>query len=117
MFLPVFDPETDYYDALRKRSPFCVNAICMIAAKVRDGGSEPSETYIRCLQEVHAISCATLFSPVLRQEAVQAMIIIAGWGAGPKDSGWLSCGHATRMAQEIGTEKCPKDVRLHPYII
>ena len=29
--------------------------------------------YRLCLQETQAIACATLFSPVIRQEAVQAM--------------------------------------------
>lgn len=33
----------------------------------------PSEVYIKCLEEVQTISCATLFAPVTRQEAVQAM--------------------------------------------
>ncbi len=65
----------------------------MVAARVRDGGGEiscpcpgrhavnpifafsgkPSEVYTKCLQEVQTISCATLFAPVLRVEAVQAM--------------------------------------------
>lgn len=102
MFLPVYDAATDTYDALHKRSPFSVNAICMVAAKVRDGGGPPSEAYKKCLKEVHDITCATLFAPVTRQEVVQAMILVAGWGAGPKDSGWLTCGHATRMALELG---------------
>jgi hypothetical protein len=31
------------------------------------------EVYTKCLQEVQTISCATLFAPVLRVEAVQAM--------------------------------------------
>jgi hypothetical protein len=43
---------------------------------------------------------ATMFSPVTRQEAVQATIIIAGWST---DGGWLSLGHAVRMAFEIST--------------
>jgi hypothetical protein len=34
---------------------------------------KPSEVYSKCLQEVQTISCATLFAPVLRVEAVQAM--------------------------------------------
>lgn len=34
---------------------------------------KPSEVYTKCLQEVQTISCATLFAPVLRVEAVQAM--------------------------------------------
>ena len=62
----------------------------MVAARVRDGGGKtsrtakratthtsssgkPSELYTKCLQEVQTISCATLFAPVLRIEAVQAM--------------------------------------------
>ena len=34
---------------------------------------DPSETYLKCLEAVQTISCATLFAPVTRQEAVQAM--------------------------------------------
>jgi len=65
----------------------------MVAARVRDGGGKiysphrgrnvlnhifvssgkPSDVYSKCLQEVQTISCATLFAPVLRVEAVQAM--------------------------------------------
>ncbi len=33
----------------------------------------PGDVFKKCLEEVQAISCATLFSPVTRQEAVQAM--------------------------------------------
>ena len=39
-FLPVFDATVDTYDALHERSPFAVDCICMVAAKVRDGGGE-----------------------------------------------------------------------------
>ena len=40
-FLSVFDATVDTYDALHKRSPFAVDCICMVAAKVRDGGGKP----------------------------------------------------------------------------
>ncbi|KAJ3575974.1 hypothetical protein NP233_g731 [Leucocoprinus birnbaumii] len=100
-FLPVFDKDTDTYDALHERSPFAVNCICMVAARVRDGGGAPSETYLRCLEEVQSISCATLFAPVMRCEAVQAMILVSGWS----DNGWLSGGHAVRMAMEYSMHK------------
>jgi len=59
-----------------------------------------SDTYKRILDEVQKIAMATMFSPVTRQEAVQATIIIAGWST---DGGWLSLGHAVRMAIEIST--------------
>ncbi|KAI0719989.1 hypothetical protein C8T65DRAFT_634520 [Cerioporus squamosus] len=100
-FLPVFDANVDTYDALHERSPFAVDCICMVAAKVRDGGGNPSDIFLKCLEEVQAISCATLFSPVTRQEAVQAMILVSGWS----DNGWLSGGHAVRMAMELSMHK------------
>jgi hypothetical protein len=37
-FLPVFDCQVDTFDALHERSPFAVDAICMVAARVKDGG-------------------------------------------------------------------------------
>ncbi|KAI0048332.1 hypothetical protein FA95DRAFT_1517530 [Auriscalpium vulgare] len=100
-FLPVFDSSVDTYESLHERSPFAVDSICMVAAKVRDGGGKSSEEYEKCLAEVQAISCATLFSPVMRQEAVQAMILVSGWS----DNGWLSGGHAVRMALELSMHK------------
>ncbi|CAE6484908.1 unnamed protein product [Rhizoctonia solani] len=98
-FLPVFDMAVDTYDALHSRSPFCVNTICMVAARVRDGGE--SETYQKCRQEVEDISRHTLFTPVVRQEAVQAMVLVSGWST----NGWLPGGHAVRMGLEIGMHK------------
>ncbi|PIL31746.1 transcription factor [Ganoderma sinense ZZ0214-1] len=100
-FLPVFDASMDTYDGLHERSPFAVDVICMVAAKVRDGGGNPSDVFMKCLEEVQAISCATLFSPVTRQEAVQAMVLVSGWS----DNGWLSGGHAVRMAMELSMHK------------
>lgn len=99
-FLPVFDSNSDTYDSLHKRSPFAVDCICMVAARTRDG-AHPSEIYIKILEEVQAISCATLFAPVMRSEAVQAMILVSGWS----DNGWLSGGHAVRMAMELSMHK------------
>ncbi|KAJ6519653.1 hypothetical protein C8R45DRAFT_952252 [Mycena sanguinolenta] len=100
-FLPVFDSNSDTFDALHDRSPFAVDCICMVAARVRDGGGKASDTYLQTLEEVQTISRATLFSPVTRHEAVQAMILVAGWS----DNGWLSGGHAVRMAMELSMHK------------
>ncbi|TFY81848.1 hypothetical protein EWM64_g2171 [Hericium alpestre] len=100
-FLSIFDVNVDTYESLHERSPFAFDSICMVAAKVRDGGGKPSEVYTKCLQEVQAMSCATLFSPVMRHEAVQAMIIVSGWS----DNGWLTGGHAVRMALELSMHK------------
>ena len=87
---PVFDANLDTYEALHERSPFAVDSICMVAARVRDGGGmdnflrklgtlniivsgKSSELYLKCLEEVQAISSATLFAPVVRSETVQSM--------------------------------------------
>jgi len=75
-----------------------------------------SEIHLKCLEEVQAISSATLFAPVVRCEAVQSMslsifeciqflmintllllVLVSGWS----DNGWLSGGHAVRMAMEL----------------
>ncbi|KAG6887862.1 hypothetical protein C0995_012113 [Termitomyces sp. Mi166 len=99
--IPVFDEAHDTFDTLHERSPFAVDCICMVAARVRDGGGTPSDIHIKILEEVQMISCATLFAPVMRSEAVQAMILVAGWS----DNGWLSGGHAVRMAMELSMHK------------
>ncbi|KAI0271423.1 hypothetical protein BC834DRAFT_818298 [Gloeopeniophorella convolvens] len=107
-FLPVFNSEMDTFSSLHERSPFAVDSICMVAARVRDGGGKPSHVYTQLLQEVQTISCATLFAPVMRIEAVQAMILVSGWS----DNGWLSGGHAVRMALELSLHRAwPKLLR------
>lgn len=107
-FLPVFDANVDTYDSLHERSPFAVDCICMVAALVRDGGGTPSDIFLKCQEEVHTISQATLFLPVTRQEPVRAMILVSGWS----ENGWLSGGHAVRMAMELSMHKAwPKLLR------
>ncbi|KAF8323272.1 hypothetical protein DL93DRAFT_665752 [Clavulina sp. PMI_390] len=101
-FLPAFDPSYDTYESLSQRSPFCFDVICMIAAKVRARGGPMSETYKRIYAEVQRIAGASLFAPVVRQEAIQAMIMVAGWST---DGGWLSLGHAVRMAFEFNMHR------------
>ncbi|KAJ2932671.1 hypothetical protein H1R20_g4425, partial [Candolleomyces eurysporus] len=110
-FLPVFNHEMDTYDSLHERSPFAVDAICMVAARVRDAGGKPSEVHLKLLEEVQNIARATLFAPVVRAEAVQAMVLVSGWS----DNGWLSGGHAVRMAMELSMHMAwPK---LHQRIV
>jgi hypothetical protein len=70
---PIFDANADTFDALHERSPFAVDAICMVAARVRDAGGPPSEVHQKLLEEVHSIAKATLFAPVLHAETIQAM--------------------------------------------
>ena len=78
------------------------------------------------INEVRHICAQTLFAPVSSFDAVRAVgkliltsetdsiligcpVLLAGWSP----NGWLTCGHAVRMALEIGLDQSwPKLVRL-----
>jgi hypothetical protein len=98
LFVPLFDPLHDTYEDLKERSPWCFNAILAVASKIRAGNGPPSVTFYKCLEEAQMIARSTLFGPVVRKEAVQAMLLLAAWSTG----GWLPCGHALRMALDLG---------------
>jgi hypothetical protein len=72
-FIPCFDPSQDTWDSLRARSPFSITSIIMVGARVRDGGGPISDTQRLCREHAQRIAVGTLFNPVARIEAVQAM--------------------------------------------
>lgn len=98
LFIPLFDPSYDTYDDLKERSPWCFDVILAVASKIRAGNGLPSVTYHKCLDEAQWVARSTLFGPVVRKEAVQAMLLLAAWST----SGWLPSGHALRMALDLG---------------
>ncbi len=131
----MFDATIDTYDALHDRSPFAVNCICMVAARVRDGGGRISLISPRrclCSRIIYRQSQRNLpqmsrrsSNVILRYtilscgppggcsgyECVErnivwrigvlhlsfSLVLVSGWS----DNGWLSGGHAVRMAMEI----------------
>lgn len=101
LFIPLFDPSYDTYESLKERTPFCFDAILAVAAKIRAGCGPPGATFYRCLEEAQGIARSTLFGPVVRKEAVQAMLLLAAWST----SGWLPSGHAMRMALDLGLHR------------
>jgi hypothetical protein len=98
LFIPLFDPSYDTYEALKERSPWCFDVILAVASKIRAGNGPPSATFYKCLEEAQGIARSTLFGPAVRMEAVQAMLLLAAWST----SGWLPCGHALRMGLDLG---------------
>ncbi|KAG8890381.1 hypothetical protein FRB98_008956 [Tulasnella sp. 332] len=86
IFIPLFDPAYDTFEGLRERTPFCFDAILAVAAKIRAGTG---------------IARSTLFGPVVRKEAVQAMLLLSAWST----NGWLPSGHAMRMALDLGLHR------------
>lgn len=97
LFIPLFDASYDTYEALKERSPWCFNAVLAVASKIRAGNGPPSVTFYKCLEEAQGIARSTLFGPVVRKEAVQAMLLLAAWST----NGWLPCGHALRMGLDL----------------
>ncbi|KAG8999994.1 hypothetical protein FRB94_008806 [Tulasnella sp. JGI-2019a] len=101
IFIPLFDPAYDTFEGLRDRTPFCFDAILAVAAKIRAGTGPPTATFHRCLEEAQGIARSTLFGPVVRKEAVQAMLLLSAWST----NGWLPSGHAMRMALDLGLHR------------
>ncbi|KAG8906158.1 hypothetical protein FRB99_007472 [Tulasnella sp. 403] len=101
IFIPLFDPAYDTFESLRDRTPFCFDAVLAVASKIRAGTGPPSETFHRCLEEAQGIARSTLFGPIVRKEAVQAMLLLSAWST----NGWLPSGHAMRMALDLGLHR------------
>ncbi|EJD34230.1 hypothetical protein AURDEDRAFT_131278 [Auricularia subglabra TFB-10046 SS5] len=101
LFIPLFDPSYDTYDALKERTPWCFDSILAVASQVKAGNGPPSPTFYKCLEEAQGIARSTLFGPIVRKEGVQAMVVLAAWS----QSGWLPSGHAMRMALDLGLHR------------
>ncbi|KAF8530530.1 hypothetical protein BU17DRAFT_35754 [Hysterangium stoloniferum] len=101
LFIPLFDPAYDTYEGLKERTPFCFDTILAVASKIRSGNSPPTPTFYKCLEEAQGIARSTLFGPIVRKEAVQAMLLLSAWST----NGWLPCGHAMRMALDLGLHR------------
>lgn len=100
-FIPCYDPSFDTWESLKVRSPFSITTIVLVGARVRDGGGPASEVQRRCREHAQEVAQNTMFNPVARVEAVQAMSTLAGFS----DNGWLPGGHAVRMAVDMGINK------------
>jgi hypothetical protein len=101
LFIPLFDPTTDTYEALSERSPWTFDAILAIASKIRSGTGPLSSTFYKTLEEAQGIARSSLFGPVVRKEAVMGMLLLAAWST----NGWLPSGHAMRMALDLGLHR------------
>ncbi|KDQ21446.1 hypothetical protein BOTBODRAFT_182777 [Botryobasidium botryosum FD-172 SS1] len=107
--LAVFDPARDTYESIKSRSPLCFCAILMVASKVRDGGGPPSELHNMLAKECVRMARETMFreseDKAINVEAIDAMLLIAGWSHSTGGTGWLTAGHAIRCAVELGLHK------------
>ncbi|WVO13060.1 hypothetical protein L204_100670 [Cryptococcus depauperatus] len=100
-FVPLFDKSYDTFETFIERTPFSTNSLLAVAAKIRAGNGPLGETFHRCLEEAQGIARSTLFGPIVRKEAVMAMLILSLWS----QNGWLPCGHALRMGLDMNLHR------------
>ncbi|EKD00167.1 hypothetical protein A1Q2_05510 [Trichosporon asahii var. asahii CBS 8904] len=100
-FVPLFDKQYDVYESFLERTPFSTNGLLAVAAKIRAGNGPVGPTFQRCLEEGQGIARSTLFGPIVRKEAVMAMLILSVWS----QYGWLPVGHALRMGLDINLHR------------
>ena len=110
IFLSIFDFEFldeghasgKWFDDVRRRSILLFDTIVAIGCLIRSGvDSTSSALYSNCIAEAYRHAKQTLFVSTSSEETVQAIILLAAYS----DNGWLMCGHATRMAQELGYDR------------
>lgn len=56
-----------------------------------------SRAFFLALEEAQGIARSTLFGPIVRKEVILAMLVLSIWSK----NGWLTCGHALRMAMDL----------------
>ncbi|KAK8865608.1 hypothetical protein IAR55_000752 [Kwoniella newhampshirensis] len=100
-FVPLWDKSYDTYETFMERTPFSTNGLLAVAAKIRAGNGPLGQTFHRCLEEAQGIARSTLFGPIVRKEAVMAMLILSVWS----QNGWLPCGHALRMGLDMNLHR------------
>lgn len=101
LFIPLFDPSHDTLESLMERTPWTFDSILTISSKIKSGNGPLTPTFYKCLEEAQGIARSTLFGPVVRKEAVMGMLLLAAWST----NGWLPCGHAMRMALDLGLHR------------
>lgn len=101
LFIPLFDRSYDVFESFVVRTPFSFDGMMAVAAKIRSGNGPLDQTYHRALEEAQGIARSTLFGPVVRKEAVMAVLILAAWS----QNGWLPSGHALRMGLDMHLHK------------
>ncbi|ORX34127.1 hypothetical protein BD324DRAFT_636719 [Kockovaella imperatae] len=109
-FVPLWDKKYDTYETYIERTPFSTNGLLAVAAKIRAGNGPLGQTFQRCLEEAQGIARSTLFGPIVRKEAVAAMLILSVWSA----NGWMPCGHALRGALDMNLHRALDTLAAEP---
>ncbi|KAJ9127764.1 hypothetical protein QFC24_000047 [Naganishia onofrii] len=101
LFIPLWDRKYDVFESFVVRTPFSFDGMMAVASKIQTGNGPLGQTHHRALEEAQGIARSTLFGPVVRKEAVMAVLILAAWS----QNGWLPSGHALRMGLDMHLHK------------
>ncbi|KAJ9125093.1 hypothetical protein QFC22_000046 [Naganishia vaughanmartiniae] len=101
LFIPLWDRKYDVFESFVVRTPFSFDGMMAVASKIQSGNGPLGQTHHRALEEAQGIARSTLFGPVVRKEAVMAVLILAAWS----QNGWLPSGHALRMGLDMHLHK------------
>lgn len=95
IFLPLFDPAIDTFNAIRQHSTFCFTVILAIALRADYVYGKKSA---RCFSEAQNLATKTQFASSARLETVQGMLLLAAH----TERNWFAVSHAYQMSQDIG---------------
>ncbi|KAL4791069.1 hypothetical protein BDV19DRAFT_393434 [Aspergillus venezuelensis] len=98
-FLPLFDPITDSFDAVRQQSPFSLAAILAVGLNAERASMPDSTTAsVRCLCEAQYLAKKSLFSSSAQLGTVRGMLLLAAYS----DINWFAVCHAFQMGEDLG---------------
>ncbi|KAL4962036.1 fungal specific transcription factor domain-containing protein [Aspergillus stella-maris] len=99
VFLPLFDPITDSFDAVRQQSPFSLAVILAVGSNAeRESVPEALTASVRCLCEAKYLAKKSLFSSSPELGTVRGMLLLAAYS----DINWFAVCHACQMGEDLG---------------
>lgn len=100
VFLPVFDPAVDSFDAVRQSSTFCFTVILAIALRAEhpDSHSISAQKGHKCFLEAQNLATQSLFASFARLETIQGMLLLAAYS----DKNWFAVSHTYQMSRDMG---------------
>lgn len=98
VFLPLFDPAVDSFDAVRQSSTFCFTVILAVALRAEQPHSDSRRKGEKCFIEAQNLATQSLFASSARLETIQGMLLLAAYS----DKNWFAISHAYQMSHDMG---------------
>ncbi|KAJ3536659.1 hypothetical protein NM208_g6628 [Fusarium decemcellulare] len=98
VFLPLFDPVVDTFDAIRQSSTFCFTVILAVALRAESTCANNHDKIRHCFNEAQKLASESLFTRSVRLETIQGMLLLAA----NSENNWFAISHAYQMSQDLG---------------